>query len=129
MTWPRPHLQILWTLPWCSRQSIPPIPLIYGQIKDYLEARGIEQSPYSSYQYDAVWLLGLSILHAQSADSLDVREQLPFTAMNYVGAIGSAKLDDNGDRERAAYWEWELEDGDWIPYVPPLPAEPQKICR
>ena len=101
--------------------------MVYGVIGDYLEERGIEQSPYSSYQYDAVWVLGLSILDAQSRESLAVKNQIPVSAMYYVGAIGSADLDNNGDRRSATYWEWEFEDGAWTPYVVPSPADQQDI--
>ena len=105
--------------------------MIYGTIEEYLASKNIEQSPYSSYQYDAVWVLGLSILNAQSTESAEVREQIHPTAMKYFGAIGSTDLDDNGDRRGATYAEWEFGGGgSWIPYVPSnAPAEPQKICR
>ena len=103
--------------------------MIYGAIGEYLKGLGIEQSPYSSYQYDAVWVLGLSILNAQSAESADVKKQIHPTAMKYFGAVGSTDLDENGDRRNAAYEEWEFGGGSWIPYVPSPPAEPQKICR
>ena len=61
---------------------------VNGEIQEHLESLGITPSPYSSYEYSAIWVLGLSMLEAKSAEPADVRAQIHPTAMRYVGSIG-----------------------------------------
>ncbi len=107
--------------------SVPDDSGLVGHIHEHLESRGIEPSPYSSYAYDAVWLLGLSILYAQSSEPADVLPQIKPTAMQYVGAIGSTELNENGDLLKDdQYQSWLFADGAWSKYDPP-PV--QSRCR
>ena len=100
--------------------SVPDDSGLVDYIHEHLKSRGIEPSPYSSYAYDAVWLLGLSILYTQSSESADVWPQIKPTAMQYVGAIGSTELNENGDLLKDdQYQSWLFADGAWSKYDPP----------
>lgn len=104
--------------------SVPDDSGLVDHIREHLQSRGIEPSPYSSYAYDTVWLLGLSILYAQSSDPADVQPQIKPTAMQYVGAIGSTELNENGDLLKDdQYQSWLFENGAWLRY------DPIMICR
>ena len=60
-----------------------------------------------------VWLLGLSILEAGSADSGDVKAVLPSVAAEYSGAIGDTTLNAAGDLAGGNIAFWGIEDGAW----------------
>lgn len=83
---------------------------IYSIIGGYLEA---EPSPYAVYEYDSVWLLGLSIMYARSADPVEVMNVLPDVASRYVGLIGSTELNPAGDLIDTNYAVWTVRDGAW----------------
>lgn len=109
--------------------SVVPGNLINNDIHSHLHSMGITPSPYSSYAYDTIWLLGLSILDAHSSDPADVMEQVPDTAKERVGAVGSNELDANGDLADTIYQAWRLVDGQWQEYNGQKPSEPPKSCR
>ena len=99
--------------------SVPDNSGLVGHIHEHLKSLGIEPSPYSSYAYDTVWLLGLSILYAQSSEPADVLQQIKPTAMQYVGAIGSTELNENGDLLKDdQYQSWLFAGGAWSKYDP-----------
>ena len=104
-----------------------------GEVREHLAEISIEPSPYSSYAYDAVWVLGLAILDAQSSDPADVIRHIKPAAMRHVGAIGSTELNENGDLESGIYQAWLFsEDGQWSRYyIDPPGAEPssKRTCR
>ena len=83
---------------------------IYSIIGGYLE---MEPSPYAVYEYDSVWLLGLSIMYARSSDPVDVMNVLPDIASRYVGLIGSTELNPAGDLIDTNYAAWVVRDGAW----------------
>lgn len=83
---------------------------LYSIIGGYLE---MEPSPYIVYEYDSVWLLGLSIMYARSADPVDVMDVLPDIASKYVGLIGSTELNPAGDLIDTNYAAWVVRDGAW----------------
>jgi hypothetical protein len=58
-------------------------------------------------RYDAIWLMAKTVLECGTANSTVVREKLPEVAGNYVGVIGSCRLE-NGERSLADYrvYEW-----------------------
>lgn len=58
-------------------------------------------------RYDAIWLMAKTVLECGTANSTVVREKLPDVAGNYVGVIGSCRLE-NGERYLADYraYEW-----------------------
>lgn len=75
---------------------------------------GREPSPYAGIEYDTVWLLGLSILYAGSADGATVMEVLPEVASKYVGALGSTTMTPAGDLSDIDYMAWIIEGDRWI---------------
>ena len=93
------------------------------EIRERLAGAGIEPSPYSSYAYDTVWLMGLSVLYSQSADPADVKSEMRTTASVYVGASGSTMLNGNGDLDPSVgrYQSWQLSDENlWTAYSPDM---------
>ena len=63
--------------------------------------------------YDAVWLAGLSIIEADSADPADVVMVLPDVAAGYSGALSSTQLNENGDLATVNYQIWTISGGQW----------------
>jgi len=64
--------------------------------------------------YDAVWLIGLTMLQTESTDVSTIKAVLPDVAENYYGAIGSTKLNEAGDLAQADYEVWGIRGGDWV---------------
>ena len=63
--------------------------------------------------YDAVWLAGLSIENASSADPTHIAAVLPDVAASYTGgALSSTALNEAGDLASAIYGTWLIDD-DW----------------
>lgn len=56
--------------------------------------------------YDSVWLLGMSIHEAQSADPKAVRQELLRISDDFVGVLGPAKFNEAGDLDSADYSYW-----------------------
>ena len=75
---------------------------------------GRTPSTYASSSYDAVWVVGLAMERAQSADVAALMEVIPEIAAEYTGAIGSTRLNDNGDLAQTNYDIWQIRDGSWI---------------
>lgn len=63
--------------------------------------------------YDAVWLVGLSILEADSADPADIVIVLPYIAADYSGALSSTRLNENGDLATVNYQIWTTSGTQW----------------
>ena len=64
--------------------------------------------------YDAVWLAGLSVEAANSADPADVVSVLPAVAAGYKGgALSSTDLNGNGDLATANYEIWSVAHDSW----------------
>jgi ABC-type branched-subunit amino acid transport system substrate-binding protein len=84
----------------------------------YLEATGSDVAPSRWYdqaaRYDAMWLMALSVVEADSRNASDVKKVLPEVSAEYVGVVGPCELDENGDRLACDYevmgW-FETEDG------------------
>ena len=74
-------------------------------------------SVYTSFEYDVIWLLGLSILDAQSTDVNDVKASLYDVSEKYVGASGNTVLNSAGDRADGQYAVWRIIDGAWAEIV------------
>ena len=74
---------------------------------------GRDPSPYASIEYDTVWLLGLSIMYAGSADGAAVAEVLPGVASRHVGAAGSTAMTPAGDLSDIDYAAWTIKDDLW----------------
>lgn len=83
---------------------------VYSILSGYL---GTAPSPYAMYEYDTVWLLGLSIMYSRSTDPGVVSEVLPEVASRYVGLIGSTHMNSAGDLVDTNYAVWVVRDGMW----------------
>lgn len=90
-----------------------------NSIKVYLDEKireqyGRDPSSYTYPAYDSVWLLGTTILHAQTTDPAVLTEVLPLVARHSYGAIGHMELDENGDLASSAYEIWTIINGEWV---------------
>ncbi len=74
-------------------------------------------SVYANIEYDAVWLLGLSMLKAQSTDVEAVKGALAEVSRTYVGASGNTELNAAGDRAGGIYATWKVVGGEWVEVV------------
>ena len=83
---------------------------VHSILSGYL---GTTPSPYAMYEYDAVWLLGLSVMYSRSADPGVISEVLPEVASRYVGLIGSTQMNSAGDLADTPYAVWTVKDGMW----------------
>ena len=75
---------------------------------------GVDPATYVYQSYDAVWLIGLSILESGTADPTAVKAALPGVAGTYQGALGSTKLNDAGDLLPLDLAIWQVADGEWV---------------
>lgn len=90
-----------------------------NSIKGYLdevirEEYNRESSTYSYSAYDSVWLLGITILHAQTTDASVLTEILPMVARHSYGAVGHLELNEGGDLASSAYEVWTIINGEWV---------------
>ena len=87
----------------------------YQRVHDHLvETLGRAPNTFVHSSYDVVWIIGLSMLEAQSTDPHDIKPILPKIAENYSGSIGSTKLNEAGDLDQADYEVWGIRDGKWV---------------
>ena len=95
---------------------------IYDLINARLHDLGLQNSTYSKYAYDSVWLLGLSLIDAPSSSVFDVKSEITRASEWYVGSAGSAKLNENGDLDvknpqyRYVSWQMAADRDMWIEY-------------
>ncbi len=68
---------------------------------------------YINTSHDIVWILGLSILEAQSTNVDDIKKVLPMVASEYSGALDSVDLNKAGDLSGADYGIWSINDNEW----------------
>ena len=88
---------------------------VYQHVQDYVfSTLGRIPNSYTHSSYDAVWLVGLAILEAQSTDVDMIKKILPEIAENYSGAIGVTRLNDAGDLDHADYEIWGIRGDKWI---------------
>ena len=65
--------------------------------------------------YDAVWLAGLSVLEADSADPAEIRKVIRSVSKSYSdGALSSIELNEAGDLILANYETWLLTGSGWV---------------
>ena len=85
-------------------------------VREYVYERfGSEPLSQVHTMYDAVWLVGLSILEANSTNSADVRKVVRDVAASYSGgALSSAELNEAGDLALASYEMWRLDENNWV---------------
>ena len=74
---------------------------------------GVAPATYVYQSYDAVWLIGLSILEVGTDDPTAVKEALPGVAAAYQGALGSTKLNGAGDLLPLDLAIFQVNDGAW----------------
>lgn len=89
-----------------------------NDIRDDVESRIVQQlgrtpNTYAFSAYDIVWILGLSILDANSNDVDDLNLVISDVAAKYSGAIGNTSLNEAGDLEDSNYNVWGVRDGQW----------------
>ena len=70
-------------------------------------------STYAFAAYDAVWLLGLSMLDVESVDSTDIESTLVDTSQFYTGTLGDLTFNDAGDLVSDNYDVWFVQEGKW----------------
>ena len=76
---------------------------------------GNEPTAFVYTSYDAVWLVGLSILEAESTDPADIRNVMRDVAASYSGgALSSTEMNEAGDLMLANYETWLLTEDGWI---------------
>ncbi len=87
----------------------------YERVQAHLtEQLGRSPNTFVHSSYDAVWIIGLSMLETQSSDVSTIKAILPEIAENYSGAIGPTKLNEAGDLAQADYEVWGIRGGDWV---------------
>ncbi len=91
---------------------------VSNTIHDNVESRLIEQlgstpSTYAYSSYDAVWIIGQSILATNSINPQLIQNVIEKVAAGYVGALGDIELNEEGDLKAANYDVWEIVDDTW----------------
>jgi len=88
---------------------------IYEKVQDHLtETLGTAPNSFVLSSYDAVWIIGLSMLETQSTDVTKIKSVISDIAENYSGAIGPTKLNEAGDLAQANYEVWGIRGGEWV---------------
>ena len=107
-------------------------------VDEYIQERlGVEPAAFAYAAYDAVWLVGLSVLESGSSDPADIRGAIRGVAASYSGgALESAALNEAGDLASASYDVWSMMESGWerkatisithnaAPAVPPQDVAP-----
>ncbi len=73
-----------------------------------------EPSTFVYASYDAVWLAGLSIIEAQSAEVDDIKEVI-FDVAATMKSDGSGTLNEYGDLALGNYIVYKTDNGHWVP--------------
>ncbi len=68
---------------------------------------------YVNNAYDISWLVGMSILQTGATDAGSLKSVFIDLAENYVGAIGSTALNEDGDLRPRDYSIWEVTEDGW----------------
>ena len=84
---------------------------VSDRIEEWL---GDEPTSFTYASYDSVWVAGLSILKAGSANPADIQDVIHEVAASYSGALSSAELNEAGDLVSVNYQAYEVQDNDWI---------------
>ncbi len=75
---------------------------------------GRSASIYAFTAYDSVWIFGLTMLETQSDDVSILKAKIPEIAENYIGVIGSTKLNNAGDLDTANYDIVGIKNDQWF---------------
>ncbi len=89
-----------------------------NDIRKDVEARLLEQlgrtpNTYAFSAYDIVWILGLTMLDANSNNVDDLIMIIGDVSSNYNGAIGNTLLNEAGDLDTSNYDVWGIRNGEW----------------
>lgn len=89
-----------------------------NDIRDDVESRMIDEigrlpSTYAYSSYDAVWIVGQSILKTDSTDPEMIHDVFEEVASEYMGALGDVELNEAGDLKSANYDVWKIVDNEW----------------
>ena len=88
--------------------------VISNRVYDHVfNTLGRVPSSFVQTSYDAPWLIGLSMLYSYTDDTTTIGNILPDVMASHVGATGSGKFNDAGDRAQANYDVWVVHDGKW----------------
>ena len=69
---------------------------------------------YALPAYDAVWVLGLSILSTDSTDTQAIKDEMPRVLEDYEGAIGKIVLNEAGDLAEGTFEIWDVMGSEWV---------------
>jgi len=88
---------------------------IYDRVQAHLtEELGRAPNAFVHSSYDAVWVIGLSILQTQSTDVSKIKSVISDVAEHYYGAIGPTIFNEAGDLAEANYEVWGIRGGEWV---------------
>jgi len=88
---------------------------IYERVQAHLtEQLGRAPNTFVHSSYDAVWIIGQSILQTQSTDVSKIKSVISDVAEHYYGAIGPTVFNEAGDLAQANYEVWGIRGGDWV---------------
>ena len=86
----------------------------YLQVKAAITERlGYEPNPLIYSAYDAVWIMALTMIDAQTTNIDDLKAHIVGAAENYGGVTGTFKFNDAGDLADIAYDVLRISDGQW----------------
>ncbi len=98
----------------------PDIAQVYpsGEISEKLRLRtgtapGDDMGLHVYSAYDAVWILGRTMMTLQTANPETLAGALPIVARYHQGTAGGLDLDENGDVAVSYYGIWRIVAGDW----------------
>jgi len=87
----------------------------YERVQAHLtEQLGRTPNTFVHSSYDAVWIIGQSILQTQSTDVSKIKSVISDVAEHYYGAIGPTVFNEAGDLAQANYEVWGIRGGDWV---------------
>ena len=79
-----------------------------------VEELGRVPTVYAYCTYDAIWLAGLAMEAAGTTDTGAVIDNMLPVAADFVGSVGSTKLNAAGDLDSSEYAVWTIRDDQWL---------------
>ena len=87
----------------------------YAIVEDHIiNTLGRSPTAFAYGAFDAVWLVGLTMLHTQSSDADVIKNNIIQVAQDYDGIIGNADLNEAGDLMDADFDIWIISDAKWV---------------
>ena len=87
----------------------------YTMVEDHIiNTLGRSPTAFAYGAFDAVWLVGLTMLHTQSSDADVIKDNIIQVAQGYDGIIGNADLNEAGDLTDANFDIWIISGAEWI---------------